>query len=533
MANRYWAAGVTGNWNSTASWSSTSNGLTTPASVPISTDDVFFNGASGTVTATLDISPTVQTLTCNNYTGTLAFGTNTITLSGIGVIFTGDTTMTITGTPLIICTDSSNSSRTITATAVTEANSISFRITGGTGTLSLLGSYRDWDFTDGTNPTGFGGTMAFASLSIYGSLKFSTNMADISASTNTLTFAATSGVKTINTAGVMVDRPFTFNGVGGSWQLQSALTLGNTITTTLTRGTLDLNNYTLTTGIFSSSNANTRSIAFGISGKIMANYLAGTETVVDFGSSTGFTYTGTSRIEVTGAPTTGTRTILGPTSVTGTEGTALNIYVTNGSDTVTVGTNNRYYRTLDFTGFTGTINSGSDFTLFGDLVIPSNVTYGATPASGLIFASTNATPRTITTPGRTFNCPLNFDGVGGTWAFQNALTMTSTNALSLTNGTLKLQSGATSVVGSFLTPGTNQVYLRATTPGTQATISAANYSNIATNISIQDSNATGGAFWEASNTLGTVNAGNNSGWFLGWEVIPNNQSPSWTNITQA
>jgi hypothetical protein len=126
---------------------------------------------------------------------------------------------------------------------------------------------------------------------------------------------------------------------------------------------------------------------------------------------------------------------------------------------------------------------------------------------------------------------LNFDGVGGTWAFQNALTMASTKALSLTNGTLKLQSGTTSVVGSFLTPGTNQVYLQATTSGTQATISAASGINTATNINIQDSNATGGAFWRASNALNAVDAGNNSGWtFIGWYVIPNNQSSLWTQI---
>jgi hypothetical protein len=172
--------------------------------------------------------------------------------------------------------------------------------------------------------------------------------------------------------------------------------------------------------------------------------------------------------------------------------------------------------------------------LFGDLVLVSGMTWGPTSASGLIFASTNATARSITTAGKTFNCPLNFNGIGGTWAFQDALTMASTQPLSLTNGTLQLKSGTTNVVGSFVTPGTNQVYLRATTFGTQATISAASGINTATNISLQDSNATGGAVWRASNALGTVDAGNNSGWFyLGWYVIPNNQSPMWANVIQA
>ena len=45
--------------------------------------------------------------------------------------------------------------------------------------------------------------------------------------------------------------------------LQDALTLGSTKTLTLTKGTLDLNNFQLSTGLFSSANTNTRTIAFG------------------------------------------------------------------------------------------------------------------------------------------------------------------------------------------------------------------------------------------------------------------------------
>jgi hypothetical protein len=80
----------------------------------------------------------------------------------------------------------------------------------------------------------------------------------VAAGTNVANFNATSGTKTINTAGVTFDRPFTFNGVGGTWQLQAALTSGASRTCTLTNGTLDLASYTLTTGLFSSSNSNAR-----------------------------------------------------------------------------------------------------------------------------------------------------------------------------------------------------------------------------------------------------------------------------------
>ena len=102
------------------------------------------------------------------------------------------------------------------------------------------------------------------------------------AGTGTLTFAATSGTKTVNTAGVTFDCPFTFNGVGGTFQLASALTSGSSRTCTLTNGTLDLASYTLTTGLFSSTNSNARTLAFG-TGKIS---LAGSATATVWETST-------------------------------------------------------------------------------------------------------------------------------------------------------------------------------------------------------------------------------------------------------
>ena len=201
MAARFWVTGGTGNWNSTTNWSSTSGGAS-GASVPSTSDTATYDASSGAGTATLDISPTVQTLTMTGFTGTLAFGTNTISLNSTGTIFTGATTMTVTGTPQIICTNSSATSRTISAAAVTEANSISFRITAGTGALGSTGSsFRNLDFTDGTNPTGFAGNFNNNTIIVYGDFKASTGMTS-SAGTAVLTFAATSGTKTIDTAGV-------------------------------------------------------------------------------------------------------------------------------------------------------------------------------------------------------------------------------------------------------------------------------------------------------------------------------------------
>jgi hypothetical protein len=503
MAARFWVTGGTGNWNSTSNWS-TSSGGASGASVPSSADTAAFDASSGADTVTLDISPDIQTLTCTGFTGTLAFGTNTISLNSTGTIFTGATTMTVTGTPLIICTNSSATSRTITPTAVTEANSISFRITAGTGTLTLTaGAYRDLDFTDGTNPTGYAGALANSTITIYGSFKASTGMTR-TAGTGTYTFAATSGTKTINTAAVIFDNPWTFNGVGGAWQLQAAVTLGATRTLGLTNGTLNLNGYTLTTGLFGSNNSNVRTLAFG-TGKIVLT--ATTGTVLSMSAATNFTYTGTSRIEVTAS---GAGRTITPPATNAIESNALNIYVTTGSDTVTVSGAARFLN-FDLTGFAGTLTYASSSRYFGNLVFSSGMTLGAI-SGGFTFAKTSGT-QTITSAGKTIDQAVTIDASGAIVSCQDALTLGSTQTLTMTNGTLQLKAGTTTTVGAFATSGTNPKFLTSTTYGSQATISDASGTNTVEYLTIQDSIATGGAVFDAL-AITNVNAGNNTGWFF-------------------
>jgi hypothetical protein len=514
MATKYWVGGD-GNWSSVTNWRTTSGGAVI-TTAPGSTDAAVLDANSSTSVVTLDISPTIQTLTCTGFTGTLAFGTNTISLNSTGTIFTGATTMTVTGTPLIICTGTPSVGRTITPTAVTETNSISFRITGGIGSLGITsgGNVRDLDFTDGVNPTGFGGALNSAGMSVYGNFKASTNMTQ-SAGTGTITFAATSGTKTITTAAVVFDRPFTFNGVGGTWQLQDALTSGATRTVTLTNGTLDLNGYTLTTGLFNSSNSNTRTLAFG-TGKIV---VTGTNaTVYTTTTATGLIFTGTPIVEITGNGLAGeTRNVNGPQiSSGGSISNSPSFYIKSGVDSVGLGTVARGIRTLDFTGFSGSIATNAAPQIYNNLVLSTGMTVtGGTNA--WTFAAT--TSQTITTNGKTIDNPITFDGVGGTWTIQDALTLGSTQTLTLTNGTLKLAAGTTSTVGSFATSGTNQKYLQSSTDGTQATISDASGTNSVSYLTIQDSNATGGAIFQAFTSNQNVDAGNNTGWVFQGTVI--------------
>jgi len=524
MANRFWVTtgttGGTGNWSDTQNWS-TSSGGAAGASVPGILDSARYDGNSGTGTATLDINPTVQSLSfapTTSFAGTFAFGTNTVTLNSTGTVFVGSTSMTVTGngTPQVILTETipSATARTISPGAVTEANSISFRITGSTGALTLgTGSYRDLDFTDGTNPTGYGGALGGNSPTVYGDFKASTNMTQTSTN-NGVTFSATSGTKTITTAAVVFDRPFTFNGVGGTWQLQDSLTSGATRTCTLTNGTLDLNDNSLTTGIFSSSNANARTLAFFNTGVIFLTSASATAdvTVFNTSNSTNFTVTGTSKqVILSGAPTSFVRSVLtGLVSSGGTQANAVNVYVYNGSDTINFGTSNSVFLdlALGFGGFTGNLSANVS------PIIYANFSFSG---GGTIPGGANAWSFKSTTSGNNFdstavvNNPIIFDGIGGEWDIDNGPTVNG--AVTLTNGTLKIATGFPFTVGSFVTSGTNQKFLKSQTPGTQATISDASGTNSVSYLTIQDSNATGGATFYAAGPT-NVDAGNNTGWIF-------------------
>ena len=719
MATKYWVGG-NGNWSSLTNWRTTSGGAVV-TTAPGSSDAAVLDANSSTSVVTVDSNIDIQTLTCTGFTGTLAFGTNTISLNSTGTVYAGTLTMTVTGTRHFIGTNNSARPRTVSPASVTEANSISFQIIAGTGTLALTsGSYRNLDFTDGTNPTGYAGALGNNSNTIYGNFKASTGMTR-TAGTATYTFAATSGTKTITSAAVVFDCPFTFNGVGGTWQLQDALTLGSTRTLTLTNGTLNLSSYTLTTGIFSSSNSNIRTLAFGtgnitltgvsasifststatnmtITGTAVVNCVATTGTSVQtrtfiagphveaqaisvninpgtsavdifrlattssglkdvtfsntftgtiqiangiivygnfdvggttaylittgsqvsfnatsgtqninfrslnfgtaaascaivFGSAsstattylltngftslstaittisltagtldlnnqtltattfsssasttrtlamgtgklvltgndrnviststaTNLTITGSKRVEFSYSGSTGTRAILGATNATYIEGTnLLDYFITAGTDIVTF-SGARNYGTIDFSNggtstFTGTWqNATNNVNVYGNLILKSGMVVGS--GAELVAMRATSGTKTITSAGQTMDFPFRINGLGGTFSCSDALTLGSTREFRLNDGTLQLKAGVTSTVGSLTTVGTSQTFLQSTISGTQATISQASGTVDVSYLTIQDSNATGGATWRAA-TDTNINNGNNTGWLF-------------------
>ena len=438
-------------------------------------------------------------------------------------------------------------------TGLTTGNTITMESSWWVGTFNCTRT-NAWNYVVTAGPT------------IYGD--FTIPSVTTVSGTATLFFQGQGLTQTLTTNGVSFAGGFTVTSVGGTVVLNGAWTSAASAPVALNNGTLNLNNYTLTTGTFSSTNANARTIAFG-TGKIVLTGLNTTSWSTQ--TATNLTLTGTPRVELAGSGTSTSFTascsgtaltttgspalaignlIISATGVSlgniasgsgnawvvtiggtyasqtmvgaqvriidagftgGTETNSLNFYVTAGVDTISI-LNQRKYGTVDFTGFAGYVNSDNwVFTIYGNLVLNSSIIGFTTTSSfqgPFVFGSTSGT-KTITTAGNTYPVGITFNGIGGTWSCSDALTVTG--ALTMTNGTLQLAAGTTSTVGSFVTSGTTLKYLQSTTPGTQATISDASGTDTATYTVITDSAATGGATWTATSPT-NIDAGNNTGW---------------------
>lgn len=514
MANRFWVGGA-GIWDNsnTTHWSATSGG-SGGATVPTSADVVVFDASSGAGIVILGFDAPCLTLNLSAFTGTLAFGTNKITVAGnAATIFTGSSSYSVTGTPVIESVYAgSTGTRTITTgTGVTEANSISFKFSAGAGSVAVTTNaiLKSLDFT------GFTGTLTNTAVTLYGNFTLGSGMT-VTTGGGTYTFAATSGIQTITSNSVIFSKPIATNSPSASTKLIDNFTCSGV---TLTAGTLDLNNQTLSAATFSSNNSNTRSIAFGTGNITLTGNAA---TIWTTSTATGLTVTGTPIVNCTYAGSTGTRTCaISITSAGGTESNAITFNFTAGSDIVAF-SNNSTVKNLNFTGFTGTWNTTTR-TIYGDLTLNIGMTLPA-GTSVTTFGATSGT-KTITTAGLTLDCPITFNGIGGTWSFADALTQGSTRAFTITNGTVKLKAGATSTVGAFATSGTNQKYLQSTTAGSQATLSQASGTVTVSYLTIKDIAATGGATWNAYVDYNNVDQGDNTGWDFSNSPAIDNEFP--------
>ena len=105
----------------------------------------------------------------------------------------------------------------------------------------------------------------------------------------------------------MLFRSVTFDGVGGSWNLADALTLGVNRVLTLTNGSFNANNKNVTAGGFASNNSNTRTLTMG-SGIWDG---IGVGNVWNFATTTGLTFSANTSTILFSATTGSARTFAG------------------------------------------------------------------------------------------------------------------------------------------------------------------------------------------------------------------------------
>lgn len=293
---------ITGNGKTIAALTINNPGLTVSLGSAITCSGI------GTLTAgTLAlVSYTLTVLTfnsSNSNTRAIQFGTGTILLSQTAInttLWETSTTTNFTTTTSgggVRSTYSSNSgSRTVNPGSLSEANAINFTLNGTFtgGTIIGAGTVKNLVFIYTTGPS-ISNTLTATTLTIYGSAQ---DWPPFVTATS-FTFGSTSGTKTIefvlNVPTIGAD--VIFNGVGGTWQLNTALTLAAAKTATLTAGTLALNAQTLTTEFFNTSGTGVRSITFG-AGTLTAS---GTGTAFDATTATNLTTTGTGTINLTSA----------------------------------------------------------------------------------------------------------------------------------------------------------------------------------------------------------------------------------------
>jgi hypothetical protein len=312
---------------------------------------------------------------------------------------------------------------------------------GASFTVTMTGALACLDFTvaDGFSmefATGTAPTLAISgSMTIDGGVTWNSN--------SNITFNATSS-KTIKSGSILFNvGSITFNGVGGTWVLQDSFNAGATVT--LTNGTLDLGiGYILTCAYFSSSNANTRTLAFG-GGFINCTGPGG--TMFTTATVTGLTVTGTNpMVRISNSTANAATVATGALS----EANSISFEFNLGTYALTfLATAGYTARNIDFTGFAGTWTATSTGTIYGSLTLSTDMTLTAS-ASAMTFAGTSGT-KYISHAGKTIDFSLTFNGAGSTWILTGGdyFTMGSTRTLTLTAGTFS-QGAVFSISVGFL-----------------------------------------------------------------------------------
>jgi hypothetical protein len=256
-------------------------------------------------------------------------------------------------------------------------------------------------------------------------------------SADTVNIDTNSGTGTITVAASAVSLNTSFSNVNISLSLSGSPTLCTTAGTfNFIIGTIALNGFTLSTGIFSSSNVNTRSIAFS-SGNIALTSTAAGAGVLAMGQMRGFTASGSGGFTRNMVSTaTFVCGYLSPPTV------GPNLSFIGGSADITFFSTDVNLNSLNFTGNSSYVSyAGTSMSLSGSLTLSATGSgYGQ-----YIFVGTG----TLTTNGKTIS-NVTIDTTG-TITLGSALT--SSSAITLTRGTFNTANF--SVSGSLSSSNTN------------------------------------------------------------------------------
>lgn len=503
MADRYWVGG-TGFWdgNTGAKWATTSGGAG-GASIPTSVDDVFFDAASGAITCTISTGNTgAKSINCTGFTGTLA-GTATMSLDGSLTLVAG-MTLSFTGSFVLggagTVTSAGKILSNVTVSASSATVTLADPLTMGSDKVLTLNS-GNLDLNGFTLSVGRFTSSITSSRSIsFGSgnieLTSSTPSTTILAMTtaNNFTWTGTGGFRRNMIASASV----IFGTTGGSTTSAPNLTVyAGSSNLTIVGGSYFKNvNFTGYSGIVSGSYISSGNLTLGTSGTYssLSPSLRGSATVTSNGKLLSLVSINGSGITVNLADN------LQCTLINFLEGT--------------FNSNNYDVNTQIFTlsgGASKIVNMGS-----GVWTISS--TWNAGAATGGIALNANTSTINMTSAST-----QQFVGAGLTYYNLNqggsgALIITGSNTFNnITNSvqpaTVTFTAGTTQTVSNFGLSGSagNLITINSDTPGSQFTLSSSSGSISAQYLSIQDSNATGGANWFANNS---VKGGNTTGWIF-------------------
>ncbi len=224
-----------------------------------------------------------------------------------------------------------------------------------TGTITINAAWNIGTFDASARTSAMTFSAGSVTSFVYGDWKFGTGVTSPS-STGTITFAGR-GTETITNNGVTFGCFVTIDCITGTVQLADALTIASNRTLTLTSGTFDAVSYNVSTGTFTSNNANIRTLKMG----------SGTWTISQIGncwdmataSNLAF-YKGTANI-VLSDTSTGARSFNGGAL----SYNKLTIGGATGTSTLTIAGNNQFTELASTKTVAHTIALGSTTQTFG------------------------------------------------------------------------------------------------------------------------------------------------------------------------